>query len=109
MNVKYKDKVLNETYNYFRTLITKHCDDKTKTTDILLAASDISLYKNMKVCSYKVKKVDYITLLNDAVDIIIDHSMEDDVKLTIEQCLRLEQMLRRSKEILIEEKGGIEY
>lgn len=104
-NMKFNSDSLQQSYITFKEILDNTIPKgKVSSTDLMLSASDLALIKDRKKDTLKIiDDLDFHTIVNDGLDLILDIAMEDE-----SQQSNFEDMLIRAVEILIEEKGGIQ-
>lgn len=104
---KFKDEELEESYTYFKTLLSEHTPLVNK-QECMIAASDIALLKNRLKNIRKEIPITYKEVLNIGVEVLVDLVLATN-HLTLDESIELEQLILRAREILIEEQKGEEY
>lgn len=109
--LRMKDKELNSTYQYFQKLFAEY-HSNLKAEDRLFGAYSLAMIKLDKVEKYidyfrdNPMELYFIELIERGQNYILDSALKDDIRLDLDEILALEQLLKRAKEILIEEKEG---
>ncbi len=109
-NIQFKARPdLTEKYNEIKEFFRKFDNsnginmvekDKTK---LYGACFDLTMYHNFKVNLFEIKEVNYIEMINFAKDHVMDISLTEDCPLDTKEIKRLEKVLNKAVELLIEE------